>query len=515
MHGTITARSILFLVFCCVIRGTFGQTYNYNEIRETFKNDLLDQLGDGAEITFQTLEDHFKTHTYTSTSKSLISECLVDNSTSPVSLNKTCLLQKCLTPEDVYQLSGLAEQTTEKEVSTVAMMLVHLMENKTCGYEGFENKDEIIHQAKPSSAEAWGFGILCTTIISLCSLGGLIALPFVHGINYKKILIYMVGLAVGTLAGSSLLFLIPEALELTEQELNEHSYVWKCLVMISGIYLFFIIERVLKIITRMREKTKQDKKLHHEIQPGRFASFHEAAPEPEYRDLDTLPHISPCGDNISRDEDSQSNHSRNDVTTKHEHKPNGRATHNGHTHMHGHVHNAANPHQHVAPVAWMIIFGDGLHNFIDGVSIGAAFTESILAGVSVSVAILCEELPHELGDFAVLLNAGMKIKRAVLYNFLSACMCYLGLVVGIFLGENTAAHTWVFAFAGGMFLYIALVDMMPEMNTAGESEENKKLIGEGQIFLLQNLGLITGFAIMFIMAVYGGDLEATIKGEGH
>jgi hypothetical protein len=96
MHGTITARSILFLVFCCVIRGTFGQTYNYNEIRETFKNDLLDQLGDGAEITFQTLEDHFKTHTYTSTSKSLISECLVDNSTTPVSFNKTCLLQKVM-----------------------------------------------------------------------------------------------------------------------------------------------------------------------------------------------------------------------------------------------------------------------------------------------------------------------------------------------------------------------------------------------------------------------------------
>ena len=64
------------------------------------------------------------------------------------------------------------------------------------------------------------------------------------------------------------------------------------------------------------------------------------------------------------------------------------------------------------------------------------------------------------GDFAVLLNAGMKLKRAVMYNFLSACMCYLGMAVGIVLGENTSAHSWVFAFAGGMFLYISLVDMV-------------------------------------------------------
>ncbi len=65
----------------------------------------------------------------------------------------------------------------------------------------------------------------------------------------------------------------------------------------------------------------------------------------------------------------------------------------------------------VATVAWMIIFGDGVHNFIDGLSIGAAFSESILTGISVSVAVLCEEFPHELGDFAVLLNAGMTIRQ--------------------------------------------------------------------------------------------------------
>ena len=64
------------------------------------------------------------------------------------------------------------------------------------------------------------------------------------------------------------------------------------------------------------------------------------------------------------------------------------------------------------------------------------------------------------GDFAILLNSGMTVKRALMYNFLSACMCYLGLIVGTILGENTTAHDWVFAIAGGMFLYISLVDMV-------------------------------------------------------
>lgn len=64
------------------------------------------------------------------------------------------------------------------------------------------------------------------------------------------------------------------------------------------------------------------------------------------------------------------------------------------------------------------------------------------------------------GDFAVLLNAGLSYKAAMGFNFLSACACYLGLVIGLLLGYTTAAVKWIYALAGGMFVYIALVDMV-------------------------------------------------------
>ena len=64
-----------------------------------------------------------------------------------------------------------------------------------------------------------------------------------------------------------------------------------------------------------------------------------------------------------------------------------------------HSHAELHGYREIKPVAWMVIFGDGLHNFIDGLSIGAAFTESIMTGLSVSLAVICEELPHELGQY--------------------------------------------------------------------------------------------------------------------
>ena len=70
--------------------------------------------------------------------------------------------------------------------------------------------------------------------------------------------------------------------------------------------------------------------------------------------------------------------------------------HHGHSHAHSHVHSAP---KNISSVAWMVIFGDGIHNLADGLAIGAAFADGYMSGFSTSLAVLCHELPHEIGQY--------------------------------------------------------------------------------------------------------------------
>lgn len=133
------------------------------------------------------------------------------------------------------------------------------------------------------------------------------------------------------------------------------------------------------------------------------------------------------------------------------------SSHHGHSHRHGHVHS---PPETLSAVAWMIIMGDGLHNFTDGMAIGAAFSENIAGGFSTSLAVFCHELPHELGDFAILIKAGMSVKSAVYYNLLTGVLSFIGMIFGIVFGQSPDVAQWMFAVAAGLFIYIALVDMV-------------------------------------------------------
>uniref|UniRef100_A0A673L0P3 Solute carrier family 39 member 8 n=1 Tax=Sinocyclocheilus rhinocerous TaxID=307959 RepID=A0A673L0P3_9TELE len=151
----------------------------------------------------------------------------------------------------------------------------------------------------------------------------------------------------------------------------------------------------------------------------------------------------------------------------------------------------------------MITVSDAVHNFIDGLAIGASFTLSLLTGFSTSIAIFCEEFPHELGDFVILLNSGMSVGQAACFNLLSAMSCYLGLALGILLGSSFAPNA-IFAIAGGMFLYISLADMVRHLLIVVNLKMNCRRVA---FFLIQNAGLFTGFTVILLITLFAGDIN--------
>lgn len=136
--------------------------------------------------------------------------------------------------------------------------------------------------------------------------------------------------------------------------------------------------------------------------------------------------------------------------------------------------------------------------------------KTVSGGLSTSLAVLLHEIPHELGDFAVLLRAGMSVKMAVFYNLVSSVISFIGMIIGVTLGQlHNTTGSWIFALAAGGFLYIALVDLLPELRPM----EAKK--GESPLWhlLLQNFGLLTGVAIMVVIAIFEHDIERAIGGS--
>ncbi|KAM7538425.1 hypothetical protein Aperf_G00000062001 [Anoplocephala perfoliata] len=168
-----------------------------------------------------------------------------------------------------------------------------------------------------------------------------------------------------------------------------------------------------------------------------------------------------------------------------------------HGHHHGHSHDLSS----VKAIAWTIIAGDGLHNFCDGIAIGASFAEGLQGGLSTALAVLCHELPHELGDFAVLVHAGMSVKAALFYNTLSSILCAAGMVLGVLLGSMPAVNLWLFLITAGMFVYIALVDMMPELATS-RMHGYRTCHMPSVLFFWQNVGMMIGVAIMLVIAKF-------------
>uniref|UniRef100_A0A1A8KWA0 Solute carrier family 39 (Zinc transporter), member 8 n=1 Tax=Nothobranchius kuhntae TaxID=321403 RepID=A0A1A8KWA0_NOTKU len=293
----------------------------------------------------------------------------------------------------------------------------------------------------------WGYGFLAVTVINLASLLGLLLIPFTKKPYFPKVLTYFIGLAIGTLFSNAILkmFLRHE---------HGHSHFGPV------------------------EPPQENY-----VQNGDLWAKKDSVVLTSINTITT----DRSGSNLEL--------SRESMTASQEVQ----------------VSNSVMCHwlrgqriSSIKTVAWMITLSDALHNFIDGLAIGASFTVSVLTGFSTSTAIFCEEFPHELGDFVILLNAGMSIPQAVFFNLMSSVSCYIGLVFGILLGSSFAPNV-IFAIAGGMFLYISLADMFPEMDSIARDERktSTKII----FFLIQNAGLLTGFTIILLITLFAGNIN--------
>ncbi len=158
-----------------------------------------------------------------------------------------------------------------------------------------------------------------------------------------------------------------------------------------------------------------------------------------------------------------------------------------------HCHDPSKRHHKVHPLATMDLVGDGMHNLVDGMLIAGSYIVSFPLGIATTLAVLFHEIPQEIGDFAILLHAGMKKTRALMFNFLSAMLAVVGAVI-VLLINTTYSLGFLIPFTAGGFLYIAGADLLPELHKCSYS--TKASLG-------QFLAIVAGIAVMYLLLLVG------------
>jgi len=114
---------------------------------------------------------------------------------------------------------------------------------------------------------------------------------------------------------------------------------------------------------------------------------------------------------------------------------------------------------------YLNLIGDGIHNFTDGLVIGASFLVSVHFGIITTLVIILHEIPQELGDFGVLVYGGFTKLKALYFNFITALTCVLGTIVGYLVSENIKGFSvFLMPLTAGGFIYIAACDLVPELH---------------------------------------------------
>ncbi len=163
-------------------------------------------------------------------------------------------------------------------------------------------------------------------------------------------------------------------------------------------------------------------------------------------------------------------------------------THDHHHHDHDHDHD----HKHVSG-GWAILAGDSVHCFGDGVLIASAFMVDVRLGIVSSLAVLAHEVPHHMGDLVALRAGSQSRQAAVLKVSLAGAITALGGLAGYMLLEQlSGVLPYMLAIASSSFIYVALADLIPQLQKRLSSRETAAQI----VWLLSGMALVSGVSML-------------------
>lgn len=299
--------------------------------------------------------------------------------------------------------------------------------------------------------DVWAWTLGSATLVTLTSLVGLAFLAWARD-HLDRLLLYLVSLAAGVLLGAAVFHLIPEAIERLGGE-----GLRLPLFFLLGFLGFFFLERFLWA--------------HHH--------GHGALP-------------------VSRERPLADTHGGG-----YGHGHDGAEGTGG---LDGHVHGAAErpddvgapaPRARPHPMVLMSLVGSGLHHLVDGMIIAAAYLTGpgVELGLVTTGAVLLHAVPHEAGDFGILIRGGLEVRRAVLFNLLSTSATILGAVLVLMAGSRSLGLADVLLpISAGNFVYIAAADLIPELRHHHDRPESMGhalllLVGVGLMLALRLAGL--------------------------
>ncbi|RVE67244.1 hypothetical protein OJAV_G00115620 [Oryzias javanicus] len=375
--------------------------------------------------------------------------------------------QRCFSAGELLQIHGLTGSAHSgmgrSEVVRLSPALIQQILSGACA-----EASEPETQDGLTKAERYLYATLANVVITLASMFGIVLLLCTSCTSVFQLCIqFCISMAVGSLTGDALLHLVPMFLGLhvhsEEDSGSDHShegipdYTFKMLAALGGIYLFYLMESLFSLLTPDKHQHADDSDPHH-CDHGRVLEMFQQ----------------------ERKQDRKQSTSKTDLVEEElQRSVSGPSDHNRETRM----------------LPYMITIGDGIHNFADGLAVGAAFSLSWKSGLATSVAVLCHELPHEVGDFAILLYSGMSVPRALLLNLASAMISFVGLYIALSVATDFATTQWITAVAGGLFLYVGLADMLP---TLVHARSRRPWLTFG----LQNLGLLTGWSVLLLLSLF-------------